>query len=322
MLSRSLVTATVAIALLTAACTSGDGATPPAPSTTTTSPSPTTSTPTTIPDDTGGFGAPAQTPGEFDQLGSPAPLRAELRLAANGCWYGHINDVARLAVVPAGFSIPSNDPTALAAPDGTIFISGQLVDGRARVLFPGELPGGPAGKWTEYAGFCRATDLGTLVFDEMREAFDPHSLDEDQIAALVAGADFTESFACGRGWAASTADQRVALYIYQQSETPLAAGDVVELPSPDWRTRVVVGEFLFANHCDDVFEDWEPSPVIAADWMIDAGVLHVLDDTPLGTDSATVRARLEGAVVATPSGRTVPLSTVDLSNRSFNFFAG
>lgn len=314
------------IALLVSACGPGDAAPPtslttaPSVTVTTTTNAPTTTTP---PDNTGGFGTPAQAPGEFDGLGSSAPLRAELRLAGDGCWYADINGDARLAVFPVGFEIPfSSDPTAIDSPDGVRYISGNQVDGAARVLFAGELPGGDAGRWSNHAAFCGTPDTQFVVFDEMRPAFDPNALDEDAIVALVDGAGFTVPWSCGRGWAVSTPDERVAIYIYQRGEDRLAAGATIELPDPDWRARLVVGEFLFSNHCDDVFESWEPSPVVAAEWMLDAGVIEVLDDFPSGMDPGSVRARLDGGVVVTDSGRRIPLPTIELINRGFNFFAG
>lgn len=327
MARRAWPAALAAAALLVSACGAGDpdGSAAPQPSPSTTTPTATKNAPTTTmpPGNTGGFGTPAQTPGEFDGFGNSAPLRAELRLAGDGCWYADINGTSRIAVFPVGFEIPfSSDPTAVDSPDGVRFVSGNSVDGTAKILFPDELPGGDAGKWSNYAAFCGTASTEFVVFDAMRSAFDPNALDEDEIVALVDGAAFSMPWSCGRGWVVSTPDERVAIYIYQRGDHQLAAGATIELPDPDWHARLVVGEFLFSNHCDDVFESWEPSPVVAAEWMLGAGVIEVLDDFPSDMDPGPVGARLDGGVVVTDSGRRVPLPTIELINRGFNFFAG
>lgn len=323
----SMTAAVAAVALFIAGCTtSGDATATSMPAAPPSSAASSTTRPlatTTPPDDPAGFGSPAQAPGEFDGLGNSSAIRAELRLAGNGCWHAHISGVSHMVVFPVGYTIPfSDDPRVIDSPDGVRYLSGDRVDGTARVLFTDELPGGAAGKWADHKAFCDPAGAQIVVFDDLWSAFDPDAFDEDELAALVAGATFTEHWSCGRGWAISTSDERVAIYIYQQGEEPLAAGTTIDLPHPDWRARLVIGEFLFVNHCDDVFESWEPSAVVAADWVLDSGVIEVLDDFPEGMEPASVNARLDGAAVVTDSGRRIPLPTIELHNRGFNFFAG
>lgn len=156
----------------------------------------------------------------------------------------------------------------------------------------------------------------------MIPAFDPTTLEVDQLEALVTVASFTKSWKCGRGWAASTDDEHVGIFIYQQNEDALAPGTIVELPSSEWTAQVIVGAHLFTNHCDDVFEPWEPTVTIGARWPVTDGMLTILDPLPVGADSGLVRARLSDAAVTTDTDRAIALEPIDLTNESFNFLAG
>lgn len=316
----------VAVALLAvvvAACgTDGSDPSEPAPtattSTTGTIPPPPDTTTTTAASQ-GGFGAPVKTAGEF--AGTAYPVRGALELAGDGCWFLDTGNGRFLVVFPAGFEHASDDPTVMTGPDGLSYTTGTTIDGHASVVFPEELPGGPDGRWGNYRDFCRPDDRRTLVFDAVQPGFDPAILDDDAIEALATGITFTQFFPCGRGWAASTADEMVALFIYQQSETPRDAGTTIALPDDDWRTELVIGKFLFTNHCDDVFEGWEPDRVVAARWTLSTGSIELLDALPT-TDPARVRAILRDATVVTSRGTVLELPTTELVNRSFNFFAG
>jgi hypothetical protein len=114
----------------------------------------------------------------------------------------------------------------------------------------------------------------------------------------------------------------VGLFLYQRADTELTPGQPISLPDEAWSAELIVGKHLFVNHCDDVFEPWEPSPVVAGQWPLTEGTLEILDEVPNGVDSATVRATLSGARVTTDSGTVLSLAVIELVNRSFNFFAG
>ncbi|MDX1448464.1 MAG: hypothetical protein R3246_05315, partial [Acidimicrobiia bacterium] len=74
----------IALAAIVLAACGGGFAEEPAPAETTT----TTVTTTTEPEGPqGGFGTPASSPGEFDNLDAPRPVRGELQLESTGCWY-------------------------------------------------------------------------------------------------------------------------------------------------------------------------------------------------------------------------------------------
>ncbi len=270
----------------------------------------------------GGFGAPAQAEGEFAAFGDRSVgVRGELQLATNGCWSANLGESKHLVVFPIGAAIPASDPTSILTADGTALTSGSAVDGTVRWVDVDSLPGGPSGRWAEYVRFCQPSEQQVAVFDSIETAFEPGTLSEPDLAALISQATFTEAWPCGYGWAMSTDDEMVGLFIYQRADIDPATRQVV-LPDVAWSAEVVVGKHLFANHCDDVFELWEPNPVVAARWPITAGTLEILDELPAGEVSAEVRATLTGAVATTDSGTEVPFGPIDLFNRSFGFLAG
>lgn len=309
------------IVLVAALATGCAEASPDAPTGT-----PPVSPPTTVPTppdegSLGGFGAPARVEGEFPD-GTGRPVRGTLTLSEDGCWYVLLGGSRFLAVLPVGFVVPASDATAIVDPDGISYRSNVDVDGTAFAVPIVEAPGGDAGRWAEYARFCRPSETSLAVFDTLRPAFDPATLTPSTLEALVADAAFTRSWPCGRGWAMSTDDERVALFIYERAPSDPNRGTIIALPDEAWSAEVVVGEHLFVNHCDDVAEPWEPDPVVAARWPVTAGEIEVLDEVPTGTDSAQVRAVLSGAMVTTDSGASITVGPVDLVNTSFNLFAG
>ncbi len=286
---------------------------------------PTTTTPlVSVPEpgsDEGGFGTPAQTDGEFPVVNPAQPVRGQLDLAENGCWYVIINGTAYLTVFPVGSATPMSDAGAIVVPDGGPLRSGAPVDGAVRWFDVDRVPGGEAGRWGNYISFCRPQHPSLAVFDTIEPAFDPSLLDTTEIEALVAGAVFTKAWACGRGWTVSTEDELVGLFVYQPFDADPATDGTITLPAAGWSAEVIIDKYLFSNHCDDTFESWEPEPVIAVRWQLTQGTIEILDDLPSGDDSAHVRASLSGAIVTTDAGTEIPLDTIELVNRSFNFFA-
>jgi hypothetical protein len=275
------------------------------------------------PDDwTGGFGSPARVAGEFD-LGPGRPVSGVLRLADDGCWYAEFEDATALAILPVGFEIPfQTDPTSLLGPNGTTYTSGTAIDGMVHQVWPEELPGGADGRWGHYVTFCEPAEPSVAVFEDLWPAEVPMALSEAELIDLVTDATLSVDRHCGRGWAASSDDERVGLFVYQQSSQRLEAGATVELPHEEWTARLVVGKYLFLNHCDDVFEPWEPNQIIAAEWPV-TGMLEVLDTFPETEEPApaAVRALLSGAQVTTSRG-VIDLGDIELANDSFNFLPG
>ncbi len=318
MFHRRLGIALVATALV--AC--GDGfAVGPSPAETT----PTSVTTTTLPEGPqGGFGTPAKSLGEFENVDTPRPVRGELHLDSKGCWYVEFSSLRYLIAFPTGFEIPfSEDPTVVRAKDGTVFTSGTVVDGAARQVWFDHLPEGSDGRWGNYVSFCDPSERVLAVFEELAPASDPGMLEPDQLDTLVENAKFTKPWPCGYGWAVSTEDETIALFIYLQAETTdLAAGSQVGLPDERWTAWITAGKFLFVNHCDDVFEPWEPEPVIAGRWQLSGGRLQLLDGVGGEQSTGLVRAVLLGATINTDSGRQITFDRIELENRSFGFLAG
>lgn len=298
-----------------AACGMGEG-------TTSTNPSTTTSTsPTTSESNEGGFGAPSQTPGEFD-VSAVKPVEGSLRLAENGCWYANLYDSERLVVLPTGFELNPETGGELIDEQGVTYRDGDRFDAAGSIVHGPGIPGGQDGKWGNYMSFCQPEFDELAVFSSFTKEFDPTSLSNVEMIELLENAVFTEHFPCGRGWATSTADQRVGLVIYEATSDEAVRSDRIVLPDPDWSASILIGKNLFSEHCNDAIEGWIALPTIAAQWPVAGGTITVADPIPgYEDDPARVRAALEGGRVDTGFG-VITLPRVDLDNTGFNFFAG
>lgn len=277
--------------------------------------------PTTTEDNTGGFGAPSQAPGEFD-FGPGKPVNGELLLAENGCWYADISGQERLVVLPVGFEQNPEAGDELLDSSGTVFRGGDRFDAVGSMVPEAVIPGGADGKWGNYMAFCQPDMPELAVFDSFTHEFDPTSLSEAELAEMVKNAEFTEHWGCGRGWATSTSDQRVGLVIYEGDPWSADGIDEISLLDTGWNGAVIVGKNLFSEHCNDAIEMWIALPTMAQQWPLSGGKVVVTDPMPgPDGDPAHVRAVLEGGRIETESG-TIQLPRIDLDNRSFNFFAG
>ncbi len=138
-------------------------------------------------------------------------------------------------------------------------------------------------------------------------------------ADLAEQADLTEFWPCGIGFAASNSQQTVALFVYSNDNEP---NPPISFPDETWDARLVLGEDLLANHCDDVLEEGEPVPVIEEEWVINGGTLEF-------EDPATGLCGAPGSVIGTFTGLTAEnnASTADIGdlevvNDSYGCFAG
>lgn len=277
--------------------------------------------PEDVPDNDGGFGAPSQTAGEFGDDYSPYTVTGTLQLADTGCWYIELNGVERLLVFPEGFSFAESDTTTIVDAESVEFHTGDAIDGVTTFRHESTLPGGTAGKWGNYLTFCDPSIRELAVFDTMTPAYDPTELTEADIASRVAEAEFDQHWPCGRGWAVSTADQRVGILIYQIDDQQPSPGEGLELPNPAWMAEVVVGKHLFISHCNDAIEEWVPEPIQIGSFPI-TGTITVHDDVPNNDDlPASVSATLEASSI-TIGTEEVAFPTIDLLNTGYNAFAG
>jgi hypothetical protein len=145
------------------------------------------------------------------------------------------------------------------------------------------------------------------------------SIESSPNAQLAADAELTEHWGCGIGFVASNEDQTAALFVYSTDHEPMPP---VSFPDPAWDARLVVGEDLMANHCDDVIEPGEPEPVISEEWQVDAGTLTF--DLPDGGVCGAA-----GPVIGTFNGlsasnetTTVDIGDLAIENASYGCFAG
>ncbi len=306
-----------ASALLVAACGSDGG--PAAPNTGgETLPETTTTVP---PGNEGGFGPQAAAPGEFE-LPWRQPMFATLEQDRRGCWSlkGSYEDV--FVVLPPGFT---DDPsgTAVVTADRVVVPAGTSVEVVAGLIDVEDVPGGADGRWGNQLAFCDPATLAVVVVESLTvDDFDPTALDAAALAELVARAEFDVDWGCGYGFATSTDDQRVGLLIDPVDFEPPEPGPVT-LPDDRFAVSVVVGEHLFANHCDDVVEWFEPERVVAARYPVTAGSFQ-FDPPPVDEQSGSsnpVVVVLENATVETPAG-PIDLGSVEIENRAYGFFAG
>jgi hypothetical protein len=137
-----------------------------------------------------------------------------------------------------------------------------------------------------------------------------------QIAAETELSDF---WPCGIGFAASNADQTVALFVYSNDQAPMPP---VSFPDEAWDARLVLGTDLMAILCDDVIEEGDPTPVIDEEWVIIGGTLE-FDDPGTGLCGAPepVTGTFTG-LTAENNDSTVDIGDLEVVNDSYGCFAG
>lgn len=300
--------AVAALAVVVTAC--GDD--PPAASDTT----PALGLP--APDD-GGFGAPASAPGEFGRLPGIA-MTGTARLEPTGCWYLSGNGESALLVAPAGTRLGGDGATLVTA-EGAVIEDGATLDASGGLVDLGELPGGPDGRWADYAAFCAPRYGFAVVADTLATGFDPGAVDPDALADELDGSLFDTDHGCGFGFATGDTAGTWALRIEITTGSPPAAGRVV-LPDDRFDVTVTSGAHLFSNHCDDVMEWFEPVPTPAVEWEVTAGEFEypaTSGDVCAGGPPETIT--LAGATVRTPAG-AVPMDPIEITNDAFGCFAG
>lgn len=269
----------------------------------------------------GGFGAPAQESGEFGFDFPGKPVVGTLLLAPNGCWYADMNGTERLVVLPPGFRQSARNGAELVNEGGDVFRHGDRFDAVGYIVWAVDVPGGADGKWGNYMSFCQPEVDQLAVFTSLDHEFDPTTLSTTEQSEMLSTAVFTEHFSCGRGWATSTADQRVGVVVYEAEPADVLTGRI-DLPHRNWNASVLIGKNLFSEHCNDAIEEWIALPTIAAQWPLASGTITISDPIPSLEDApARVRAALHGGRADTGAG-LVPFPAVELDNPSFNFFAG
>ncbi|NNE12194.1 MAG: hypothetical protein HKN41_08120 [Ilumatobacter sp.] len=285
---------------------------------TTASDTPPTTTENT--DDVGGFGAPAAAPGEFDDLPG-VTMTGRVDLTDDGCWYLTGNGDRALLITPVGTRL-GDDGTSLVTGEGVTIADGDRVDATGGFVETDSLPGGADGRWGNYVAFCAPSNRFVAVTGSIGPAFDPADVDLEALAGDLAASVFTVDRGCGYGFATGDDGQRWALRIDHTPPEPPTASRIV-LPDERFEVTVTTGAHLFANHCDDAIEWFEPEPVVAARWPVTAGSFDypVVDTTTGGCAGESVTTVLTGATVQTPIG-PVDLEPIEITNEAFGCFAG
>jgi hypothetical protein len=138
-------------------------------------------------------------------------------------------------------------------------------------------------------------------------------------------ATLTESWACGRGFHLSDVDETVALMLDLTDPTwTEPPPQTATLPDERWDARVLIGQDLFANWCDDVIGEDEPTPRTDETWPIVAGTISFADEVAsIGTScERPVTARVTGLVAERPDGSRVTIGDLDVTNSCWGGAAG
>jgi hypothetical protein len=305
----------VGLFLVASACGGGAGVSASTSSSTTTPRTDTTAS------NIGGDGLPVQVRGET--YGHHAtPLSGRIELEPNGCWTIDLGDGPRLAIFPEGYVKDASDATRLVATNAMDIVDGVSLDARGGLIPAEALPAVPDGYWGGYLAFCKPVRNEVVVLDSVEPAFDPAALGESQLVTMLREADLSVSWPCGIGFAASSADQRVAISLAFRDTNAADVAAPVTIPDGSWSASVTVGKHLMANNCDDVMEGWEPLPLPIATWPISAAQLTFSppESSECGS-SEPVTAALSGAVIATPLG-DVELGEILIVNDAYGCFAG
>lgn len=319
MMHRSFRPGVALVAVLLAACGSDEEASSTIPPVTGPDTIAVTVPTTSIADDLGGFGAQVAEPGEFPSP-MPTPIVARLDRDDRGCWSLRAGGTDVFVILPAGFEA---DPggEAMIGPDGAVIPAGSTVEATGEQFRIDDLPGGADGRWGNFAAFCRpSADLAVALETVVADDFDPAALDDEAVAALIAGAEFELDWPCGYGFATSTEDQAVGLYV-DPADFEAPAPGAISLPDDGWRATVVVGRHLFVNHCDDVVEWFEPDPERVVSYELSAGSFDFAPPPPGSSGDEPVAIVIEGAVVDGPTG-PIPLGALTIENAAYGFFAG
>lgn len=144
----------------------------------------------------------------------------------------------------------------------------------------------------------------------------------DQRRPALDDVELTESFPCGHGFQGSNAAQTVGVILEIDRSVGLPAA-ITDLPDPQWRARLIRGEHLFANWCNDVVSPGDLTRQVTASLPIVAGTITFEGPVPAFDDyGASVSATLTGLVAEHPDGSRVELQEAVLVNDNWGGAAG
>lgn len=143
------------------------------------------------------------------------------------------------------------------------------------------------------------------------------STDVGEIASL---GELTETWGCGYGFWVGNPEQTTALRFQYLGEDGQASS--ADLPSEMWDVRLIDGQDLYANWCDDVIEPGEAEPLVVRSLDVVRGSLGVIGDPPAEFQGGVLRLRATDLAVELPDGTLVELGDIEIENPSYGFFAG
>ncbi|MFT7476616.1 MAG: hypothetical protein ACI81L_003573, partial [Verrucomicrobiales bacterium] len=139
---------------------------------------------------------------------------------------------------------------------------------------------------------------------------------------VITSAHFAVDHGCGHGFAIGSQDQTIGLVLFfsgDWTEEGPSSSEPVDLAlSDDWSARINMGDGLFANWCDDVIEESEPTPRVDEEFTVTQGMLTA------SVDGSTAIGVLVG-LVATPtdgSGEPIEIAELALRNDGWGNYAG
>jgi hypothetical protein len=140
-------------------------------------------------------------------------------------------------------------------------------------------------------------------------------------------AAWTEHWDCGHSFTAADPEGTQQLVVEPQAGAAVANPSTVELPSPEWRAYVQLGEnfgtwwFTEDHACTDVGGGQGPEPRIDEEWEVVGGTLTI-EPEPLVEFPGTANLTAEGLVVETPDGDQVTLDPISVVSECWGCFAG
>jgi hypothetical protein len=140
-------------------------------------------------------------------------------------------------------------------------------------------------------------------------------------------AAWTEHWDCGHSFTAADPEGTQQLVVEPQAGAAVANPSTVELPSPEWRASVQLGEnfgtwwFTEDHACTDVGGGQGPEPRIDEEWEVVGGTLTI-EPEPLVEFPGTANLTAEGLVVETPDGDQVTLDPISVVSECWGCFAG
>lgn len=155
----------------------------------------------------------------------------------------------------------------------------------------------------------------------------PTTSTSSSAAASLNAAEWTEHWDCGHSFTAANPAGTQQLVIEPEAGAAVANPSTVELPSPEWRAYVQLGDhfgtrwFTEDHACTDVGGGQGPEPRIDEEWEVIGGTL-IIEPEPLVDFPGTANLTAEGLVVEMPDGEQVTLDPIRVVSECWGCFAG